>query len=62
MIEADVKEMASQRIEVEALVQQQLPLVSDSNGGTQGTPAGTFPQDLTSSMKMKDFGVKEARQ
>ena len=57
-----MKEMASQRIEVEALVQQQLPLVSDSNGGTQGTPAGTFPQDLTSSMKMKDFGVKEARQ
>ena len=59
VIEADVEEMASQRGEVEALIQQQLPLVSDSNGGTEGSPAGTFPKDLTSSMKLRDLGVKK---
>ena len=49
--------MSSQRKECEALVQQQLPLLADSNGSTEGTPAGSLPKDLTSSLKTSDLGI-----
>lgn len=59
VIEEDVIEMSSQKRECEALVQQQLPLVSDSDStaGTEGTPAGTIPRQLTASMSSKDLGL-----
>ena len=55
VIEADVKEMAAQKKECEALVQEQLPLLPEGNGSTKGTPAGSLPKKLTSSMQSSDL-------